>query len=143
MLRKRFSSLDRPPKGLARFRREAEEVSRDPDRIRSLVQRSFDKITKYRSEIGQIGAELPILLRLARAWASGEYRRIPVKAIVMILAAALYFVNPLDLIPDFLPVIGYVDDAAVVGYVLRTLRRELDAYREWERDNPGHGLLTS
>jgi len=135
MLRKRFSSPDRPPKGFTRFQREAEAVARDPERVRSLVQRSFDKIAKYRSEIGEIGAELPILLRLARSWASGEYRRVPLKAIVMIIAAALYFINPLDLIPDFLPVIGYVDDAAVVGYVLRTLRRELDTYRDWEADH--------
>lgn len=134
MLRKQSPSPDRPPKGFTRFQREAEEVAEDPARIRSLVQRSFDKIAKYRSEIGEIGADLPILLRLARSWASGEYRRIPLKAIVLILAAALYFVNPLDLIPDFLPVIGYVDDAAVVGYVLRSLRRELDVYRAWEAE---------
>lgn len=135
MLLNRFSSPDRPPKRFARFEREAEEVVHDPERVRSLVQRSFDKIAKYRSEIGEIGAELPVLLRLARSWAVGDYRRIPVKSIVMIVAAALYFINPLDLIPDFLPVIGYVDDAAVVGFVLRSLRRELDAYRAWESDH--------
>jgi uncharacterized membrane protein YkvA (DUF1232 family) len=139
MLRTRFSSPDRPPRRFARFEREAQEVVHDPERVRSLVQRAFDKISKYRSEIGEIGAELPVLLRLARSWANGEYRRIPVKAIVMIVAAALYFINPLDLIPDFLPVIGYVDDAAVVGFVLKALRREIDLYRAWESDH----LLTS
>ena len=138
MLLKRFSS-SRAPNGFARFEREAEDVVRDPERVRSVVQAAFSKVAKYRSEIGRIGADLPILLRLARAWAGGEYRRIPVKAVVMILAAALYFVNPLDLIPDFLPVIGYVDDAAVVGYVLRALGRELDLFRAWEAER----LLTS
>jgi uncharacterized membrane protein YkvA (DUF1232 family) len=138
MLLKRFSS-SRAPKGFARFEREAEDVVGDPERVRSVVQSAFDKLAKYRSEIGKIGADLPILLRLARAWVSGEYRRVPVKSIVMILAAALYFVNPLDLIPDFLPVIGYVDDAAVVGYVLKSLQRELELFRAWEAER----LLTS
>jgi uncharacterized membrane protein YkvA (DUF1232 family) len=138
MLLKRFSS-SRAPEGLARFEREAEDVVRDPERVRSVVQSAFEKLSKYRAEVGRIGADLPILLRLARAWVSGEYRRIPVKAIVMILAAALYFVNPLDLIPDFLPVIGYVDDAAVVGYVLRSLQREIEVFRTWEAER----LLTS
>lgn len=138
MLLKRFSS-SRAPQGLARFEREAEDVVQDPERVRSVVQSAFEKLAKYRAEVGRLGADLPILLRLARAWASGEYRRLPVKAIVMVLAAALYFVNPLDLIPDFIPVIGYVDDAAVVGYVLRSLQRELELFRAWEAER----LLTS
>jgi uncharacterized membrane protein YkvA (DUF1232 family) len=131
MLLKRFSSSDRP-KGFSRFEDEAEDVTRDPERVRGVVRDAFHKISEHRKDIGRIGADLPVLLRLARAWASGEYRRIPLKSIVLIVAAVLYFLNPLDLIPDFLPVIGYLDDAAVVGYVLRTLQQELEIFRAWE-----------
>ena len=125
-------SRSRHPRGFDRFEREAEDVVEDPSRVRSVVSKAAEKIDEYRSVIGRIGADLPVLLRLARAWSSGEYRRVPIKAIVLIVAAALYFVNPLDLIPDFLPVIGYLDDAAVVGYVLRTLQQELEIFRAWE-----------
>ncbi len=140
MLLKRFSSSssDRPT-GFSRFEHEAEDVTRDPERVRGVVRDAFHKLSEHRKEIGRIGADLPVLLRLARAWAAGDYRRIPVKSIVMVVAAALYFLNPLDLIPDFLPVIGYLDDAAVVGYVLRTLQKELEIFRAWEVEK----LLTS
>ena len=131
MLLKRFASSDRP-KGFSRFEHEAEDVTRDPERVRGVVRDAFHKLSEHRKEIGRISADLPVLLRLARAWASGDYRRIPVKSVVMVVAAVLYFLNPLDLIPDFLPVIGYLDDAAVVGYVLRTLQQELEIFRAWE-----------
>lgn len=131
MLLKRFSSSGRP-KGFSRFEHEAEDMTRDPERVRGVVRDAFHKISEHRKDIGRIGADLPVLLRLARAWASGEYRRIPLKSIVLVVAAVLYFLNPLDLIPDFLPIVGYLDDAAVVGYVLRTLQQELEIFRAWE-----------
>ena len=131
MLLKRSSPSGRP-KGFTRYEHEAEDVTRDPERVRDIVRDAFHKLKEHRKDIGRISADLPVLLRLARAWASGDYRRVPLKSIVMIVAAVLYFLNPLDLIPDFIPVIGYLDDAAVVGYVLRTLQKELDLFRAWE-----------
>ncbi len=121
-----------PPPGFERFRQQAERIARSPQRVRKVVGDAYDKIARHSDEIGQIRTDLPVLLRLIRAWLGGEYHRIPLKAIVLIVAAVLYFLNPLDLIPDFIPVIGYLDDAAVLGYVLRTLHDELERYREWE-----------
>jgi uncharacterized membrane protein YkvA (DUF1232 family) len=48
----------------------------------------------------------------------------------LILAALLYFVIPFDATPDFVPFIGYVDDAAVLGFVIRRLSREIDRYKQ-------------
>ena len=44
----------------------------------------------------------------------------------------IYFVSPLDVIPDSIPVLGYIDDALVVGLALKTVRADLDAFMEWE-----------
>ena len=121
-----------PPLGFERFRVQAERVTRSPKRVRKVVRDAYDKIAEHSDEIGQIRTDLPVLLRLTRAWLSGEYRRVPLKAIVLVVGAVLYFLNPLDVIPDFIPVIGYLDDAAVLGYVLRTLHGELERFRAWE-----------
>lgn len=123
-----------PPPGFQRFREKAERIARHPRRVRKVVREAYDKLARHSDEIGRIRTDLPVLLRLVRAWIGGEYRRIPLKGIVLVLAAALYFVNPLDLIPDFLPIVGYLDDAAVIGYVLRTLHDEVERFREWETD---------
>ncbi|MEM1043644.1 MAG: YkvA family protein [Bacteroidota bacterium] len=121
-----------PPPRFEYFRRKAERVTRNPKRVRTVVREAYDKIAEHREEIGQIRTDLPVLLRLVRAWLGGEYRRVPLKAIVLIVGAVLYFLNPLDLIPDFLPVVGYLDDAAVLSYVLRTLHAEVELYGAWE-----------
>ncbi len=132
-----------PPLGFERFRAQAERITRSPKHVRKVVRDAYDKIAEHSDEIGQIRTDLPVLLRLVRAWLGGEYRRVPLKAIVLIVAAVLYFLNPLDLIPDFIPVIGYLDDAAVLGYVLRTLHAELERYRAWEdrKHLPASGIV--
>lgn len=47
-----------------------------------------------------------------------------------ILGALLYFIIPTDATPDYIPVIGYLDDTAIVGLVIRRLAREIERYKE-------------
>jgi uncharacterized membrane protein YkvA (DUF1232 family) len=50
------------------------------------------------------------------------------------VAAILYFISPLDVIPDFIPGVGYVDDVAVIAWVLNSIAHDLDDFRAWEQD---------
>ena len=77
---------------------------------------------------GDLGA----LLRLARETAAGRYRRLPRRSLVAIVAGLIYFLDPFDLIPDTIPVIGFVDDAAVLGWVLTRVRADLQTFLAWE-----------
>jgi uncharacterized membrane protein YkvA (DUF1232 family) len=61
----------------------------------------------------------------------GEYRLHPT-SLVVIAGGLLYFVVPVDLIPDVLPIIGLVDDLAVLSTVINSMQTELDAYRRWK-----------
>lgn len=139
---RRHATTEAPPKGFARFRRQAERVAKDRKRTSHVVREAYEKLTAHRESVGSLREDLPRLLRLVRAWSSGDYRRIPWKALVTILGAVLYFVNPLDLVPDFIPVLGYVDDAAVVGYVLRVLSDELTRFAVWETETSGQRALS-
>ena len=51
------------------------------------------------------------------------------------IAAILYFVNPLDVIPDLLPAFGFLDDAGVLAFVLQSIRKDIDRFLDWERVN--------
>lgn len=46
----------------------------------------------------------------------------------LILAALLYFINPFDMFPDVLPIIGYIDDAFLIAVVANTLNSEIERY---------------
>ncbi|QTP61297.1 DUF1232 domain-containing protein [Billgrantia antri] len=61
----------------------------------------------------------------------GRYRPPPWPAFGWMLAALAYLVSPLDLIPDWLLLLGVVDDMVVVGWLLTKVDRNLDAYRRW------------
>jgi uncharacterized membrane protein YkvA (DUF1232 family) len=72
--------------------------------------------------------------RFCKAYALGHYRNVPLKTILIIIAAILYLVNPIDLIPDFIP-LGLTDDFAVLAWVYSSVTEEIDKFLEWERTN--------
>ena len=79
----------------------------------------------FRDQVG-------IVARLLRAYASGEYRQLPWKTLLRIVAVMIYFVSPLDFLPDFLPIIGLTDDIALMLWLFSGIRDDIEKFREWE-----------
>ena len=75
---------------------------------------------------------LQTMLRLVRAYERGEYRQVSNDALLWIVAALNYLVDPFDLIPDMTPFLGFVDDAIVVEFVTDKTRQTLDDFMMWE-----------
>lgn len=121
-----------PPRGFARFERRAERKAAEPVRVAAIARAAQQKWLALKPALTALREDLPVLIRLSLAYATGAYRRLPWKGIVGVIAAVLYFLSPIDAIPDFIPVIGYLDDAAVVAYVMRMLGDEVARFRAWE-----------
>ena len=77
--------------------------------------------------------KLLVLSRMAHAFSTGRYRAISPKSVVIIIAGLLYFINPLDLIPDFILVIGLTDDVGVLLWIYNSLQKEIDKFLAWEQ----------
>jgi uncharacterized membrane protein YkvA (DUF1232 family) len=98
---------------------------------------------RFRSKLTRFGPlkralhNVPLLLALVRDFHSGRYRTIPWWAITSIVFALLYLLNPLDLIPDFIPVLGRLDDALVISICLTLVDHELGRYRAWKDAGQG------
>ncbi len=81
----------------------------------------------------EIKTKINLLVRLLRAFATGNYKAVPWKTITRIIAVLVYFVSPIDLIPDLLPVIGLTDDVALILWLFSAISDDLEEFRVWER----------
>jgi len=78
--------------------------------------------------------DLKMMLSLLKDYWTGEYRNIPWSTIAILVAALLYVLSPIDLIPDFIPIVGFMDDAMVMGLCLSMIGSTLEDYKIWKKD---------
>ncbi len=87
--------------------------------------------------IGRLWSDLPLLARLLKAWQEGRYPGLSFRTMLAVSAALVYVASPVDLLPDFVPGLGLIDDAAVLVWLLHSLAKELEAFRDWEYHRAG------
>jgi len=71
--------------------------------------------------------------RMIRAMFAGRYPEKPWRSIGLLAILIVYVISPIDLVPDYIPVIGVIDDLAMVGFFLRALHNDVQKFRSWER----------
>ena len=90
--------------------------------------------TNWKKVSAQAAKEkLSVLSRITKAYVSGTYRNIPWKGLASVLGAIIYFINPFDLIPDFIPAFGLGDDFALLIWVYNSLQEEINKFLTWEK----------
>ncbi|MDY7115689.1 YkvA family protein [Halomonas sp. SSL-5] len=89
--------------------------------------------------IGRITRALRLFVPMLGDVLRGRYRPVPWAAILWMLAALAYLVSPLDLIPDVLVLVGVLDDAVIVGWLLTRVDAALAPYRAWREGGVDSG----
>ena len=105
-------------------------------------KKDFEKVIKLANSILEKAERIPIIGRyisviktmisLVRDYHSGNYTNIPYWSISSIVFALLYFFSPIDLIPDQIPVVGYLDDALVLELCISLVENDLDDYKKFK-----------
>ena len=114
-------------------RAQAEAFARQPQKLKILLDKATEKAKQADKDAFKgLWPYLLTMLRLIRAFCRGQYKRLPWENLLSVIVAIAYFASPLDLIPDFLPGVGYLDDAMIVRFVYRSVKAELDHFMEWE-----------
>lgn len=117
----------------------AEEIAKNPELLNDLVHKADKKaLEKGRSVLGEAWDSLATCFRMLRAYTRGDYRKIPWKTLVAIIGAMVYFVMPLDFIPDFVFGFGFTDDVALILWTVKSIKGDIEKYTEWEE---GQGEL--
>lgn len=108
---------------------------------KKITEKDFKEVYKKSKEIEEQFTKGPLrefmdnaklLLEIVSDYWSGKYRKIPYFSIAAIVFTLLYVLSPIDLIPDFIPVIGLLDDAAVVNICLFLVLQDLREYEAWK-----------
>ena len=118
--------------------KQAERTITSGTGLSKLLDEVFLKIGETTESFYKIQDSVIALTRMVRSWIKGDYKNISTKSIIAVVAALLYFVNPLDLIPDFIPIIGQIDDIFVLGYMIKTLNKEIERFMAWEKEHDLH-----
>jgi uncharacterized membrane protein YkvA (DUF1232 family) len=91
---------------------------------------------KDSSYLERFTKDLMLFMSLITDYYQGDYRDIPYKTISAAVIGVLYVLNPIDIVPDFIPVIGYVDDALVLSFCLKLVEKDLKKYQVWKEQQP-------
>lgn len=102
------------------------------EKLTGLIDRASLKATGKKGRLKDVWVSLLSFFRLLRAYANGSYRHISAQSLLMIVAAVVYFVSPIDLIPDFILGLGLIDDATVLAWTIRACAADLASFMAWE-----------
>ena len=120
--------------------RQAEELLKDTEQTHKTLKKANKLLDKIKEipVIGRIADDIAASIELIRDYKDDRYRCVPTRVIVAALAGILYIINPFDLIPDYIPFIGWLDDSFVFMLILKIgLSMELEKYRKWKKAQEG------
>jgi uncharacterized membrane protein YkvA (DUF1232 family) len=117
------------------YQAKAEKIASNRDKLKDLLHKASNKL----KEVGEIPAikeskaQVEVVFRMLKAHLNHEYKGVSTRTIGMLVLGILYFVLPVDFIPDFIPVVGYIDDLTVLLAIFKSLNSDIEKFLEWER----------
>ncbi|MDR7071148.1 YkvA family protein [Fictibacillus barbaricus] len=117
-----------------KMKEKANDVLESSSKTGELVTNAENKTSQTDKQgLRELGEQVKALVRLVKSYKRGDYRNISKKSMVLIVASLLYFVSPIDAVPDFLIGVGLLDDATVLAFLFKTLSSEIAAFQTWEK----------
>ncbi len=114
----------------------AQDLMENPSGLKFKLEKATEKINKssVKDALGIYVDDLLTLIRLSKAWVSRKYTKVNKQTILYTVLAVVYFVTPTDFVPDFLLGLGFMDDIAVISWVLGKIKVDLAEFKKWEAD---------
>lgn len=115
-------------------KKKAKKILNDKDKMDLFLERLEKKLSLIPIAGGMLSV-IPVLISLVKAYIEKRYANVPIGTVIAIVGALLYFLSPIDLVPDLLPAIGLVDDAAVIALALKLVHDDVKEYQSWKAEN--------
>ncbi|HCS27623.1 MAG TPA: hypothetical protein DIW43_09210 [Spongiibacteraceae bacterium] len=119
-----------------RLKQDADNVQKaDVTRLLSRWPK-LERMVRSNPRLQPFVEDIDTAYHLLRDYSTRRYRAIPWGSIAAIVAALLYVLNPLDMLPDVIPFFGFIDDAGVLALCWNMVRKDIEAYRVFLSENP-------
>ena len=113
---------------------QAQELLKNTSKLEKVLQQMEDKLKEI-PKVGDALSRVPLMISMIRSYVTKEYSVVSPKVIITLIAAIIYMVKDQDLIPDSTPVLGHVDDLAILAAAFMVTDPELNAYSQWREEN--------
>lgn len=114
-----------------KYNKKAEKIFKDKHKISKLLEDTIIKLNQNKGELGEVVEKIKLLFCMLKDYFKGDYKVVPKSTIITIIIALIYFITPVDIIPDILPIAGFFDDAVVIGIVLKRISLDIENYKKW------------
>ena len=102
--------------------------------VRTVTEKADEIEDKFKSDrlLGRYIEDGRLLISMVKDYWNGNYKNVPWFTIAAAVFSLLYVLNPLDIIPDFIPLIGWIDDIAVITIAVKMIEKDLQTYKSWK-----------
>ena len=132
-MNKRFNKKRTLDEIQKRFKK-AEALLKDDVRMESFLEKIEKKI-KWIPFLAQEFKNIPTMVSMVRSYLRGNYTKIPKRTILAIVSALIYFLSPIDVVPDWIPLLGQLDDAIVIASCWNLVNKDVEDYRQWKKES--------
>ena len=110
----------------------ASVILKDKAKAGDTIKEALGKAVTNKSDLEGVWAKMLLLFAVAKDYVNGDYTEIPKRSIVAILGGLIYFLSPIDVVPDFVPVLGFIDDVFILNLVYKQVIKDLELYKIWK-----------
>ena len=108
-----------------------------PKQLLKLIASAQSKANKNNASgrLSGVMESIRAAIRLLKAYAVDEYRDVSFESLALIVSSIIYFVMPIDVIPDFIVALGFTDDAALLAWTFRSVAEDIERFIQWEHQS--------
>ncbi len=122
------------PKGFSKAEKKTTKLFENREKLKVVLEDAYKKSIKNKKKLSSVWIDFQTLLRLIKAYFKKEYKDLPWKTLIYATTAVVYFLNPFDVIPDFIPLTGYLDDITLITFVIKSIQKDLEKFASWEKN---------
>ena len=122
-------------KSVLKMFRQAKRILEEQSQLKALfgqVSKKLQTLNGSHKQINELLEHVQLFLRMIKKSFSGEYSSFSNKTLLSLVFGLLYFVTPLDVVPDFIPLLGFSDDLSIIYFILKNFKSDIEAFKVWE-----------